>query len=169
MNEVLPATTDADIDAVRRLFEKYAASLAIDLSFQHFARELASLPGDYSPPRGALFLARVDGSPAGCIGLRPFSDSVGEFKRLYVLPTFRGCGLARALVSAAIGTARRLGYRALVLDTLSSMRAAIRLYQSFGFERTEAYYPNPLPNALYFRASLKPNPRTPISNATNVA
>jgi ribosomal protein S18 acetylase RimI-like enzyme len=155
VNELVPATADSDIADIRQLFQQYAASLDIDLAFQHFEHELAALPGDYASPRGALFLARVDGAPVGCIGLRPFSSSVGELKRLYVLPAFRGRGLARSLVSAAITAARAIGYGALVLDTLASMRAAIALYESFGFERTEAYYPNPLPDALYFRASLE--------------
>jgi GNAT superfamily N-acetyltransferase len=148
-------TTDTDVIAVRQLFSEYAASLRIDLGFQHFEEELASLPGDYSPPRGALFLYRTDGSAAGCIGLRPFSSMVGEFKRLYTVPAFRGRGFARALVAAAIAEARSVGYRELVLDTLTSMRSAIALYESFGFERTAVYYPNPLPEALYFRASLE--------------
>ena len=73
--------------------------------------------------------------PVGCIGLRPFSVSVGEIKRLYVVPAFRGRGFARSLVSAAIEAARRIGYSALVLDTLASMQPAIALYESFGFER----------------------------------
>ena len=157
MISVLPAANDSDTQAVRQLFEEYAASLAIDLCFQNFKRELASLPGDYSPPRGALFLAHADGSAVGCVGLRPFSESVGEIKRLYVVPAFRGRGLARALVSAAVAAARRIGYRALVLDTLASMQPAIALYESFGFKRTDAYYANPLPDVLYFRASLEPN------------
>jgi ribosomal protein S18 acetylase RimI-like enzyme len=37
------------------------------------------------------------------------------------------------------------------------MRSAIALYESFGFQRTEAYYPNPLPDVLYFRMSLEPS------------
>jgi ribosomal protein S18 acetylase RimI-like enzyme len=151
VNQIIQATSDSEILAVRQLFEEYAASLAIDLGFQHFADELASLPGAYAPPRGALFLARADGSAAGCIGLRPFSDSVGELKRLYVVPALRGHGLARSLVSSAIEAARSIGYRALVLDTLASMRPAIALYESFGFQRTEPYYPNPLPEVVYFR------------------
>jgi putative acetyltransferase len=154
MKEVLPATSDSDILAVRQLFEEYAASLPIDLGFQHFDRELASLPGDYAPPRGALFVSRAEGVAAGCIGLRPFSDSVGEIKRLYVIPAFRGRGLARALVAEVVAAARRIGYTNLVLDTLGSMHSAIALYQSLGFVRTEAYYANPLPDVLYFRASL---------------
>jgi len=158
MISVLPASNDGDTQAVRQLFEMYAASLAIDLCFQNFKRELASLPGDYSPPRGALFLARADGSAVGCVGLRPFSESVGELKRLYVVPACRGRGLARSLVSAAIAAGRRIGYSALVLDTLASIRPAIALYESCGFKRTDAYYANPLPDVLYFRATLEANP-----------
>lgn len=165
MNEIIPAVSKGDIASIRQLFEQYAASLGIDLSFQHFQSELASLPGDYAPPRGALFLARVAGLPAGCIGLRPFSDSVGELKRLYIAPAHRGHGLARSLVSTAIAAARQIGYDALVLDTLASMKPAIALYESFGFKRTTAYYPNPLPDVLYFRVTLtnEPNQRDPQS------
>jgi ribosomal protein S18 acetylase RimI-like enzyme len=155
--DLSPATSDSDCAAVRQLFEEYAASLAIDLSFQHFERELVSLPGDYAPPRGALFLSRVDGVAVGCIGLRPFSEAVGELKRLYIAPAFRGRGLARSLATAAIAAARRIGYSALVLDTLASMQPATGLYESLGFKRTGPYYANPLPDALYFRLSLEAN------------
>ena len=91
------------------------------------------------------------------------------------MPAFRGRGLACSLVSAVITAARRIGYSALVLDTLASMKPAIALYKSFGFERTDAYYANPLPDVLYFRASLEPNrnalsarpkARPPSSHAT---
>ena len=157
MTAIRPAVSESDFAVVRQLFEQYAASLSIDLSFQDFQRELASLPGAYAPTRGALFLAYVETVAAGCIGLRPFSESVGEIKRLYVLPSFRGQGVARALVAAALAQARRCGYATLVLDTLGSMHSAIALYESFGFRRTEAYYPNPLPNVLYFRLSLEAN------------
>ena len=158
MPDVRPAVDDRDILAVRLLFEEYAASLAIDLGFQQFAGELASLPGDYAPPHGALFLAHDGSTAVGCIGLRPFSELEGELKRLYVVPAYRGRGLARALVASAVGAARRIGYRELVLDTLASMHPAVALYESFGFRQTTAYYPNPLPDVLYFRAQLAAEP-----------
>jgi ribosomal protein S18 acetylase RimI-like enzyme len=42
------------------LFREYAVSLQLDLSFQDFENELASLPGDYAPPLGRLFLAILE-------------------------------------------------------------------------------------------------------------
>ena len=47
-------STPRDMELVRDIFREYAQSLAIDLCFQGFDEELAALPGDYAPPRGAL-------------------------------------------------------------------------------------------------------------------
>jgi carbonic anhydrase len=154
VSDVSPAASEEDVSSTRLLFQEYAASLGFDLCFQNFDKELRTLPGPYAPPKGALFLARLDGVPAGCIGLRAFSEGIGELKRLYVVPRFRMRGLARKLVSSAIGAAERIGYSALVLDTVASMIPAIALYESFGFGRTEPYYANPLQDVVYFRKSL---------------
>ena len=64
-------STPRDMELVRDIFREYAQSLAIDLCFQGFDEELAALPGDYAPPRGALLLAEVEGAIAGCCALRP--------------------------------------------------------------------------------------------------
>ncbi len=104
--------TTQDLQAVADLFRAYAASLDIDLAYQEFASELAGLPGKYAPPRGMLLLARDEaGAALGCVGLRPLEqETVGEIKRLYILPSARGLGLGRALAEAAIKQARLLGY-----------------------------------------------------------
>lgn len=91
------------------------------------------LPGDYAAPRGALLLAMGQTRVAGCVGLRPQSDETGEIKRLYVTPSERGSGHARALLDALVAEASKVGYRQLVLETLESMRAARALYAAYGF------------------------------------
>ncbi|MDB5393517.1 MAG: acetyltransferase [Rhodospirillales bacterium] len=135
-----------DIRAVSKLFEGYAASLPVDLAYQDFAAELAGLPGKYSPPRGALLIARGDGNaPLGCAALRPLSAECCEMKRLYLVPASRGLGLGRAMTIAVIGEARRLGYRQLRLDTLPTMKTAQALYEQLGFEPIPPYYePTPI-------------------------
>lgn len=156
---LLVAAGDADsLQAVREIFQEYADSLGIPLDFQGFEEELASLPGAYAPPRGALLLARVDGVVAGCCALRPLDTSdypgAAEMKRLYVRRAFRGFGLGRTLAEAALDAARQAGYACVLLDTLSDMEAARALYEDLGFAEIPPYYHNPIAGAHYLKADL---------------
>lgn len=149
------ATTEADLDAARRLFRAYAESLDFDLDFQDFERELDALPGPYASPDGAILLAEVDGDAAGVVAVKPLdADGVCEMKRLYVTPSHRGAGVGRALGRAILDVARTLGYDVMRLDTVASMSAARALYTSLGFEERSAYYPNPLPDVVYMERAL---------------
>lgn len=148
------ARTDADFDAARALFRAYAASLDFELCFQGFEEELATLPGDYAPPEGALLLAEVGGRVAGCVAVRKLENDICEMKRLYVRPAHRREGVGRALAEAILDAARTLGYTRMRLDTVASMCAARTLYTTLGFEETDSYYPNPLPDVVYMERDL---------------
>lgn len=146
------------IDATRAVFLEYAASLGIDLCFQDFEHELASLPGAYAAPRGALLLAVCQGEVAGCCALRAIDTTdyanACEMKRLYVRPAHRGSGIGRTLAQEVVDRARVLGYDSILLDTLSDMEAARALYEDLGFEEIPPYYFNPIAGAHYLRAEL---------------
>ncbi|MEK7716379.1 MAG: GNAT family N-acetyltransferase, partial [Pseudomonadota bacterium] len=90
---ICQANTPEQIALSRVLFEEYAAWLGIDLSFQGFPAELATLPGLYVPPQGKLLLAFVDSEATGCVALRPLEGGICEMKRLFVRPPFRGRGI----------------------------------------------------------------------------
>lgn len=146
------------METVREIFREYAATLGVDLAFQDFEAELASLPGDYAAPRGHLLLAQVDGAVAGCCALRPLDaadyPNASEMKRLYVRKAFRGFGLGRELAEAMLDQARRAGYACVLLDTLDGMESARALYTDLGFEEIPPYYHNPIAGSHYLKADI---------------
>jgi putative acetyltransferase len=143
-----------DLALVKRLFAEYAAWLGVDLSFQGFDAELASLPGAYARPSGRVLLAECDGSVVGCVALRALAEGVGEIKRLYVLPGVRGRGVGRRLMQQVIDEARAIGYARLRLDTLPNMAAARDLYNALGFRPIPPYYHNPIEGTQYMELTL---------------
>ncbi|MEY2429767.1 MAG: hypothetical protein QOJ40_2652 [Verrucomicrobiota bacterium] len=139
---------------VRRLFREYAQGIDIDLCFQGFDQELATLPGRYGPPEGCLLLALAGAKVAGCVALRRIEARTCEMKRLYVRPAFRRKGIGRILARAVIDAAGDCGYESMRLDTLASMKEGIALYESLGFRRIEAYYHNPSACAVFMELRL---------------
>ena len=157
--EIISATTPAQLDALVELFVEYQRWLDVDLGFQHFDRELTTLPGDYAPPQGCLLAARAAAGPlAGAVGLRPFDDEVCEMKRLFVRPDWRGRGVGRRLATAVIDAARDRGYARMRLDTLAGLTAGLELYRSLGFAPIDPYRYNPLPAVVYLELDLKRSP-----------
>ena len=103
-------------------------------------------------PEGRLLLAFYNGLPAGCVALKKIDDQSCEMKRMFVYPEFHGKGIGYALAKAVIDEAKKIGYSNMKLDTSIRQIEAQKLYQSFGFKNTEAYYelPEKMKNWLVF-------------------
>jgi len=153
---IVVAESAEQVEFVRTLLKEYALETEVDLSFQDFASEVANLPGKYSPPEGRLLLAQSEIEWLGCVGLRKIGDGICEMKRLYVRPQFRESGVGRLLATAVINAAAKIGYQAMRLDTLSTMTAAIALYESLGFRRIAPYYHNPYQASVFMELRLTP-------------
>ncbi|HSP34361.1 MAG TPA: GNAT family N-acetyltransferase [Thermoanaerobaculia bacterium] len=139
-----------DASLVRELFLEYAESLGVDLSFQDFDREVATLPGDYDP----ILVAHWNSEVAGCVALHPFEAGICEMKRLYVRPAYRRQAIGRALAQRIIAAARERRYARMRLDTLPSMNEAAKLYQSLGFVDMPAYRANPIAGSRFMELKL---------------
>ncbi len=154
VSEIRPAQLPADLPRIRELFREYADGLGIDLCFQGFEEELATLPGKYEPPGGRLLLAWDGARAVGCVALRPLDGDRCEMKRLYVQPTARGGQLGRRLAQRICEEARAASYRRICLDTLPSMSAAQRVYAALGFKPIERYVFNPIDGARFLGLDL---------------
>jgi len=152
---IQPADTNALVENAKELFREYSTTIGSAVCFVEFAREVASLPGQYGPPGGRLWVVLSETGPVACVAVQALEEGVCEMKRLYVREEARGTGLGRRLALTAIDWARSAGYHEIRLDTLPSMEGAIRLYQSLGFRRIPPYGANPLAGALHFSAPIR--------------
>lgn len=139
----------------RALVEEYAAQLNVDLAFQDFQHEIEGLAREYGAPDGCFLLARQSAAFVGCGGVRRFSESACEMKRLYVVPAMRGGRVGRAITDALVNHAREAGYQTMLLDTLPSMTSAQGLYRALGYLPTSAYRYNPVPGASFLSLTLR--------------
>lgn len=112
-------------------------------------------PADAEEEGGAFFVARRGSDAVGCGAVRPLGGSVGEIKRVYVMPEARGNGIARSLLSALEEFSRNQGYSALVLETGSRQPESIGLYESLGYRQIPSFgaYEDD-PHSVCFRKAL---------------
>ena len=134
---------------------EYVAWIGLDLAYQEIDAELDGLPGEYVPPRGALFVVEGRGQLIAMIGLRPLDDTICEMKRLFVRPEARGRGLAKQLITRVLDEARRLDYIEIRLDTLPMMGDAQSLYLSLGFTDIAPYYETPIAGTRFMSLRLR--------------
>lgn len=153
MPSVRPAAA-ADMAAVRGLIEEYCRWIDLDLTFQEIGAELDRLPGDYSPPGGILLVGFIGDRLDGVVACRRWSADTCEMKRLYVRPSGRGSGLARALVTTLLAAAAAHGYRQIYLDTLPMMGAAQAMYESLGFRDIAPYYDTPIAGTRFMARTI---------------
>ena len=156
MCEFIIAQSEEDYREAAALLREYEAGLGIDLCFQGFPEELESLERMYGPPGGRFLIVRQGELTAGCVALRDLGGKICEMKRLFVRPDFRGRGLGRRCAEEIVRTAGEMGYAAMRLDTLPTMREAIALYRSMGFREIAPYAENPIEGALFMELGLIP-------------
>ncbi len=155
MIETAQSESPEQIEEIRKLFREYENWLDIDLCFQDFEKELASLPGKYAKPDGRLFLIYKKNLSAGCIALRKIDAETCEMKRLYVREQFRGLSLGKMLIEKLFKEAQVIGYEKMRLDTLpDKMPSAVKLYKSYGFCEIPPYYDNPHRQTLFMELDL---------------
>lgn len=143
---VVSPSDPAAADAVRRYFAELDARFPTGFD-----------PGDatgtdtaaMTAPAGVFVVATSDGEPVACGGVQQIGDAIGEIKRMWVHPEWRGAGLGSRMLGHLEGEARRLGHHRIHLDTNGTLVEAIAMYDRSGYERVERYNDNPYAQAWF--------------------
>jgi len=100
-------------------------------------------PAELGTPGGAFLVGYADGAPVCCGGVKRLPDGSCELKRMYVVPSARRQGVARALLHALEDTARDLGYTIARMDTGPRQQHALAFYEAEGYSRIGNFNANP--------------------------
>ena len=98
---------------------------------------------DLLPPSGSFLVARLDGEPVGCGGLKTLDRETGEIKRVWTAASARGIGVAGRIMQRLEELAKEQGFTRLRLDTNRSLTEAQALYRKLGYHEIGRYNDNP--------------------------
>jgi len=127
----------------------------------HYFRELDERfptgfdPGDapdheaMAPGSGAFVVATSDGEPVACGGVQALGPGIGEIKRMWVHPGWRGAGLGSRLLRHLEQVTIELGHTEVRLDTNGTLVEAIAMYERAGYRHVDRYNDNPYAQAWF--------------------
>ncbi len=141
--DVVPASSELAIHAMRSYFSEL--QIRFPTGFDE-GDTLSADADDFSEPAGCFVILAPQGGDreaVGCGGVRKLDEGVAEIKRMWLSPQYRGLGLGRSLLECLESHAGKLGYNVIRLDTNSTLREAIAMYESAGYRTIERYNDNP--------------------------
>ncbi len=119
---------------VQRNAAVYAEEFGWDSSYEALvARIVADYVEHRDPDAEAVWIAEVDGDPAGCVFCVRENATTARLRLLLVEPWARGLGIGARLVDEVLRFARRAGYSHITLWTNDVLADAKRIYQRAGF------------------------------------
>jgi GNAT superfamily N-acetyltransferase len=157
MLEISQVKLPEDKAHVRELFWEYLQwansktneEFGIDFDIESMLEQDMLGLDKFSPPHGRLLLAEYGGRAAGLACMRTIQENIGDVKRVYVRPEFRGKRIGQALMDSLIGEAREMGYPRMRLDSAEFMTDAHSLYRASGFKEIASYPESEVPSEFH--------------------
>lgn len=125
-----------DFKKFYRITEEYYSKLVGGIQ-----NRSAFLPYNMSECVTDVVVAYYNDIAIGCAGLKKYSDTDVEIKRVWVEPDYRGNHIATCLMEILENHAKKQGYQRIILQTRKIMTDALRLYSKCGYCQTDNYPP----------------------------
>jgi len=156
---------ELNVKYVTWIFEKMRVQQNIDVipSIEQTIREYVEMFLDefttIEPPKGIIYVLEDAGKIVGMGALKELEEGIGEIKRMYICPKYRGKGLGKEMFKKLIEKGKEFGYSTLRLETADFMTQAQNVYRSAGFKEIDGYSGGEMPewyrpNCIFMEKSL---------------
>ncbi|MFW9939625.1 MAG: GNAT family N-acetyltransferase [Candidatus Thorarchaeota archaeon] len=117
-----------------------------------YAKESVEKLTSYMPPEGIYYILQKSEKVVGMGGLRKINASVGEIKRMYIRPEYRGKDFGKELLQLIVKKAKEFRFTTFRFETVKFMITAQYIYHQAGFREIDEYaeVETPLPLQPYW-------------------
>jgi len=135
---------EMNVEFLRWDHEKILTHHGVDMSewdgdaheyVESMVNDLAAL----KPPKGFVLVLEDEKKLVGMGLIKAIGEGIGEVKRMFIRPAYRGRGYGKDLMQMLVTRAEELGYSTLRLETADFMLAALKIYRSAGFKERGMY------------------------------
>lgn len=95
----------------------------------------------YQNKNDVYYVLEAEGEVLGGGGIKPLRDyqkDVCEIQKMYFSPKVRGKGYGKILFEKCMEAAKNMGYKTCYLESASQLKAAIHIYESYGFKHLKS-------------------------------
>ncbi|UKM63583.1 GNAT family N-acetyltransferase [Flavobacteriaceae bacterium GSB9] len=103
--------------------------------------ETAQMYEAYQNPKEVYYVVESNGEVFGGAGVKPLKDydeGFCEIQKMYFAPEIRGNGYGKMLFEKCIDAAKKMGYKTCYIESASQLKAAIHVYEIFGFKHIDS-------------------------------
>ena len=119
--------------------------LLMGISVSKYVEKTIEDLSSYLPPEGIYYLIQNDNSIFGMGALRTLKEGIGEIKRMYIKPKYRGNGYGKKILELLLKNGKEFGFSSIRLDTGDYMAAAHQVYRFARFQERERYLESEVP------------------------
>ncbi len=102
--------------------------------------ETSSMFESYQNSDDIYYVVEANEEVLGGAGIKPLKDFEGdvcELQKMYFSSKVRGKGIGKQLFETCLKAAKDLGYKKCYIESAPQLKAAIHIYENFGFEHLE--------------------------------
>ena len=134
IREIQPADNEQIERVIRACFHEFKIPLE---GTAYSDVETTRMYESYQNGNEVYFVVDVDGKVLGGGGIKPLKDfetEVCEIQKMYFSPDIRGKGYGKQLLERSLLSAKAFGYKQCYIESASQLKAAIHIYESYGFK-----------------------------------